>query len=235
LEEQLINTINLLGIRIDEPIVTVTDLLVSVLCFIFFRKLYRSGAKERLSQYFTTYFLFMGVATAMGGLIGHAFLYTIDSSWILPGWICSIISIMLMERAAIEQSRTLLATNLIKVLFITNIVEFLLFLTLTVATANFSFVTVYSIYGLLGVVLSLQMYLFLKTRNLGSLQIMFGIFFGVCAAIFFVSKISIHQWFNFKAISHIFIAVAVFCFYRGAILIQTSETERKNLVLIESI
>jgi len=46
-----INTIHLWGIRIDEPIVTLTDLLVSVLCFIYAYKITNQG---KVKKYFFT-------------------------------------------------------------------------------------------------------------------------------------------------------------------------------------
>lgn len=68
-----INTIHLWGIRIDEPIVTLTDLLVTVLCFIYAYKIHKSGKKEKTFFYFKIYFFTMGIATLLGGIIGHAF------------------------------------------------------------------------------------------------------------------------------------------------------------------
>ncbi len=68
-----INTIYIAGIRIDEPIVTLTDLIVSFLCLYFFYRIQKSGKKEKVFLYFKIYFLNMGIATLLGGLIGHAF------------------------------------------------------------------------------------------------------------------------------------------------------------------
>ena len=44
-----INTVFLFGIQVDEPIVTLTDLLVSVLCFVFAYKIYKRGRPEKYS------------------------------------------------------------------------------------------------------------------------------------------------------------------------------------------
>ena len=100
-----INTVFLFGIKIDEPVVTLTDLLVSVLCFIFAYKIHQNNSSEKVFSYFKLYFLIMGIATALGGIIGHAFMYNFSFYWKLPGWITSMISIMFVERAAIEHTR----------------------------------------------------------------------------------------------------------------------------------
>lgn len=222
-----INTIDLLGIRIDEPIVTITDLLVSVLCFIFFVKLHQSGKKEKVFTYFKIYFLTMSIATALGGLLGHAFLYHFSFYWKLPGWIMSMISIMFVERAAIEHTRIWLSGSLVKVFGIINVIEFLTFLTLTIVTLNFFFVEFHSGYGLMFVVLSLEGFLFWKTKNVASKNILAGIGFAALAALFFMFKISPHQWFNYLSVSHVLMAVAATFFYLGAKKVDMSKNGGK--------
>ncbi len=213
---EIVNTIYIAGIRIDEPVVTLTDLLVSVLCFVFAYRLHKSGKRARVHRYFTIYFFVMGIATALGGLIGHAFLYHFSFYWKLPGWITSMISIMFVERSAIEHTRIVLSTKLVKVFGVINIIEFLTFLTLTVSSLNFFFVEFHSGYGLMFVVLSLEGFLFIKTKNAASKYLLTGVFFAAIAAVFFMCKISIHQWLNYIAVSHIFMAVAAYFFYKGA-------------------
>lgn len=218
-----INIIHIFGIRVDEPIVTLTDLLVSALCLLFFYKIHQTGKKEKVFTYFKIYFLNMGIATLFGGLIGHAFLYQFSFYWKLPGWIMSMIAIMFVERAAIEHTRIWLSDSLVKVFRVINILEFLIFVTLTITTLNFFFVEFHSGYGLMFVVLSLEGFLFIKTKNIASKNILIGIGFAALAAIFFMFKISPHQWFNHISVSHVLMAVAATFFYLGAKRIDMSE------------
>jgi hypothetical protein len=222
-----INTIHLWGIRIDEPIVTLTDLLVSVLCFIYAYKIHRSGKTERTFLYFKIYFFTMGIATFLGGIIGHAFLYAFSFYWKLPGWVMSMISIMFVERAAIEHTRIWLKPSLVKVFGIINIAEFITFLTLTIVTLDFFFVEFHSGYGLMFVVLSLEGFLFLKTKNSAGKYFLAGIGFAAVAAIFFMFKISPHQWFNYLCVSHVFMAISATFFYLGTTKIDMSVIGRK--------
>lgn len=217
-----INTIFFFGIRIDEPIVTLTDLLVSVLCFIFAYKLHKSGKQERVFLYFKIYFLVMGIATALGGIIGHAFMYHFSFYWKLPGWITSMISIMFVERAAIEHSRIRLSERVVKAFRIVNSIELLTFLTLTIATLNFFFVEFHSGYGLMFVVLSLEGLLYFKTKDKASKYIIIGVAFAAMAALIFMNKISLHQWFNYLALSHVLMAIAAWFFYFGTTKIDMS-------------
>jgi len=221
-----INTIYISGIRVDEPIVTLTDLIVSFLCLYFFYRIQKSGKKEKVFLYFKIYFLNMGIATLLGGLIGHAFLYNFSFYWKLPGWIMSMISIMFVERAAIEHTRIWLKETIIKTFRVINILEFLTFLTLTITSLNFFFVEFHSGYGLMFVVLSLEGFLFWKTKNLASKHMLIGVGFAAIAALFFMTKTSPHQWFNYLSVSHILMAVAATFFYIGTTKIDMSVTRK---------
>lgn len=217
-----INTIHLLGIRIDEPIVTLTDLLVSVLCIVYAYRIHQSGKQEKTFLYFKIYFFTMGIATLLGGIIGHAFLYAFSFYWKLPGWIMSMISIMFVERAIIEHTRIWLNDSLVRVFGIINILEFMIFLTLTITSLDFFFVEFHSGYGLMFVILSLEGFLFLKTKNTAGKYILAGVGFAAIAAIFFMFKISPHQWFNYVSVSHVFMAAAATLFYLGTKRIDMS-------------
>ena len=220
-----INIVYLWGIRIDEPLVTATDLLVSFLCFLYAYKIHKSGKTEKTFLYFKIYFFTMGIATFLGGVIGHAFLYLFNNFpgqlfyWKLPGWIMSMISIMFVERAAIEHTRIYLRKSIVSTFKVVNIIEFLIFLTLTITTLNFFFVEFHSGYGLMFVVLSLEGFLFYKTRNTAGKYILTGIGFAAVAALIFMNEISFHQWFNYISASHVLMAVAATFFYLGAIRI----------------
>ena len=242
-----INTIQILGVQIQEPIATVTDLLVSAVCFYAFYKIHKTGKKEKTFIYFKLYFIVMGIATIFGGLLGHAFFYAIKSGlsdatpiqlfgqifyyklgyiWKLPGWITSMFSIMFVERATIEHTKIAIKPNIIKVLRIINIVELLVFLILTIITLNFFFVEFHSGYGLMFVVLSLQLYLFYKTRNKASLTILIGIAVAAVAALIFMNKIDFHQWFNHISASHTLMAVAAVFFYKGVMKIDMKKLNK---------
>ncbi len=221
-----INTIHILGIRVDEPLVTITDLVVSILCIVFSFKIHKSGKKEKTFLYFKIYFFAMGIATLFGGIIGHAFLYAFNFYWKLPGWIVSMISIMFVERAAIEHTRIYLEDSVVNILGIINIIEFLTFLTLTIVTLNFFYVEFHSGYGLMFVVLSLESFLYLKTKNNAGKYFLSGIAFAAIAALFFMFKISPHQWFNYIASSHVFMAIAATFFYIGTKKIDMSATKK---------
>ena len=72
------------------------------------------------------------------------------------------------------------------------------------------------------VVLSLEGFLFLKTKNKASKYMLVGVGFAALAALFFMNKISLHQWFNYLSISHVLMAAAATFFYIGTTKIDMS-------------
>jgi hypothetical protein len=207
------------GIRLDEPVTTITDLLVSAVCFYAYARLTKIGEKQRLHLYLRYYFFSMGLATFFGGVIGHGFLYLFSFAWKLPGWLTSMFSIALIERASIEQARKLISRRLGRALAWLNIIELLTFMTLTFSTLNFFFVEVHTTYGLLIVVASLNIFIFVRTRDPGSRLFIIAVAFSALGALVFMNEWSIHLWFNYLDLSHVLLAVSAYFFYRGSRLI----------------
>lgn len=221
-------SISLFGIRIDEPINTLTDLLVSVVCFYAFYRLTKRKLSAKTFVYFRMYFLLLGLATLFGGLVGHGFLYIFSFAWKLPGWIISMLSVAFIERSSIEHARQHIDPRIGKFFLILNIIELLTVMTITTYTLNFEWVELHSGYGLLGVVLPFHGYTYFKTRDRGSLIIVGAVMIASTAALIFMNQISLHAWFNYIDISHVLVAMAAFVFYRGALQLNTRRTLGKN-------
>jgi hypothetical protein len=93
---------------------------------------------------------------------------------------------------------------------------------LTITTLDFFFVEFHSGYGLMFVVLSLEGFLFLKTKNTAGKYLLTGVGFAALAALFFMTKMSPHHWFDYLCVSHVFMAIAATFFYMGAARIEMS-------------
>lgn len=209
-------SIYLLGIRIDEPVNMFTDLVVSAVCLISYHQLRKKTLQNKTLVYFQGYFLLLGLATLLGGLIGHGFLYLLSFPWKLPGWILSMLSVALIERSSIEHARPLIDPRVGKFFLVLNIIELLTIMTVTIYTLNFEWVEFHSGYGLLAVVLPFHGYNYWKTRDQGSLIILKAVGVACIAALVFMNEISLSQWFNHIDISHVLMAIAAFFFYKGA-------------------
>ena len=208
--------IEILGIQINEPVTTVTDLIVSAVCFYAFFKLRKISGKEKLHLYLTYFFFSMGMSTAFGGIIGHGFMYLFSDYWVLLGWCSSIVAVNLMERAVLIYASDLINEKTWKILSLINTAELPVFLLLTLFTLNFLFVVIYSTYGLLLFVGSFSVFIYKKTKSEGSKFFLIAVLFATIGALIFMNEWSIHIWFNYMDTSHCLMAVSAFFFYKGA-------------------
>ena len=210
-------SVEVFGILIMEPVVTLTDLLVSSVCLYAYLKLKKIDHQGQSHQYFRWYFLIMAIATAFGGITGHAFQYALGLTWKLPGWLISMLAISALERGIISFLSPIVSKKTTKLLGVANIIELTTFAALSFITLNFFYVQVHSAYGLALVVFPLCFYAYWKTGNRGSKIICRSVMFTSLAAFFYTSKISISPWFNHLDISHCIMAVGTYLFYRGAV------------------
>jgi hypothetical protein len=211
------------AIRIDEPVATATDVLVSAVCFYAFYKLTQKKLPGRAQWYFRYYFLLIGIATFLGGVIGHGFLYALSFPWKLPGWTISMVSVALIERSAISHARRLIKRAVVRFFLVVNIVELVIIMTLTLTTLDFFWVEFHSAYGLLIVVFSFHAYTYYRTKDKGSATIMWAVGITAIASLVFMNELSPHTWFNYLDLSHTLLAIASYVFYRGALRLERRE------------
>ncbi len=156
------------GIRILEPVTTLTDLLVGAVCFYAYWRIQKEKLSGKNILYMKYYFLTMGMATCIGGLIGHGFLYAVNEHWKLLGWYISMVSIALIERSAIGHASRFVSSRNRKIFMAINVLELLIFMALTAYTLHFRFVQIHSFYGLLIVVFSFHLFTYIKSKDIGS-------------------------------------------------------------------
>jgi hypothetical protein len=206
--------INIGGLRIDEPVTTLTDILVTLVCFYAYRKLSKDKKEKRSAFYFKYFFLMMGFSTLLGGLLGHAFQYYFGFIWKTPGWVTGMCSVAFIERGAIMQARGLMKPKLSHFFSVLNIAELVIFLFVALYSLNFFFVEIHASYGLLEVFL-FELYVNHKIRDKGSRIIMLGVIVSTLAALTHMSRIPLFTWFNYTDLSHILMACGAYVFYLG--------------------
>jgi hypothetical protein len=218
-----------LGIRIDEPIATITDVLVSIVCLYAFIQMRRKGLNAWSQIHFRRYFLLVAIATALGGIIGRGFLYAFSFSWKLPGWIVGIISVALIERAAISHAQALIKPRIGKFFLVFNIIEMIAILAITMMTLDFKWVEFHNGYGLIVNVAGFHGYTYYRTRDKGSLIILYAVGITAIASIVFTNELSMHTWFNYIDTSHVLLAIAAYVMYIGATRLNTWGEELKTV------
>ncbi len=211
----------LFGITILEPFTVLTNLLIALACFY----AYYGLKKRKLNISFTHryigyFFLLIGCATIIGGVVGHAFLYATGFYGKIPGWYISMAGVAAFERAVISHSRPLMNKNIGRFFSVLNIFEILTFMILSLVKLDFLYVELHATYGLVVVVFSFELYVYLKTKEKAFKYLLYATAAGVGAILCHALKLSLNRWFNYNDISHLFMAVSILFYYRFALLIK---------------
>ena len=219
-------SIELFGLVFHTPVTALTDVIVAIICFEAYRRLSRPPSKGEVHQLFRYYFLTMSLATFLGGVVGHALMHYLPFFMKLPGWITSMFSVALLERALIQYARKYLNKSVGVFFSALNIVELLTFMILSFVTLNFQYVLIHAAYGIAIVVGGFGTFIYLRERSTGSRQMLLGVGACIVGATFFQFQIGWSKWFNHVDISHVFMMLASVLFYRGCrLLIVSSEVQ----------
>jgi hypothetical protein len=212
-----LTSISIAGLRIDEPVASITDLIVSFVCLYAFFGLKKIPQKPYPAILMQYYFLTMGLATLFGGLIGHAFLYAFSFKYKLLGWLISMLSIALLERSTIEYAKpNIKNVRLFQFFNLLNIIDISFFVLLTLLTLQFFYVELHSSYGLLIVTAGFHGFVFCKTKSKASFYSLIGVGISAIAALFFMNQWIIHTWFNHIDVSHLLMSLAAWFFYKSS-------------------
>lgn len=211
-------SIEVLGVRVDEPVTMMTDILVAVICFYAFFMMIRRGGEGKVFTYLKYFFLLMGVSTFLGGFLGHGFNYALNIYWKLPYWLISMFSVALAERAVIVYSGGLTKPIYARVFRWMNLIELGIFIVIAFWTLDFIFVVAHSAYGLLFIVGIFHGYIYYKTKHKGSRLFLIGVAWSLLGAVVFLSRFGFGHWFNHLDISHVLMAISAWFFYKGAMI-----------------
>jgi hypothetical protein len=221
-ENYLQPSIEILNLRIDEPITTATDLLLAAVCFYAFYRIRQLEHTGKVKRYFKYYFLTLGLGAMFGGLFGHAFLYRLAPQWKLLSWILTMVSVLLLAHALMEVTKPLIKPVVSRLISRINLMILAIALFFTLWTLAFSPVMYYTIFGMIVVVGSLCYFYFQKTGSRGVLIMMGAIGVGLISAMVASFGWGLSPWFNHNDISHVILTFSAFSLYKGAALIMAS-------------
>lgn len=215
-------SIEVFSLRIDEPITAITDLVLAAVCFYAFVRIKRHEAEGRIKWYFKYYFLTLGLGALAGGILGHAFYYSLSPMWKLVSWVFTLASVGLIAHALVEMSRPLFRPAFSRMVARMNILILLLALSYTLWTLAFSAVQYYTMFGMIVVVGSLSYLIYQRTRSRGMLKLMLAVGFGIVSALIFTYEWGLGPWLNHMDISHLILSYSALTLYKGASLILTA-------------
>ncbi len=204
------------GVRITEASITLTSLLITLVCFYAFRRLGKAGLIEDSTRLFRIFLVLMGLSTLIGGLVGHAFTYALPFVFKAPGWILGVIAVSALEQASIVRARSYIGRTRARIVTWLNVGTLFIGLWLILTILWFPIVEIQAAFGMLLVVGLLEGYLLWKTGRPTHRYILLSLPFAVAGALVHVLKFSPSIWFNFFDVGHVLICGTIWMIMRGA-------------------
>ncbi len=209
--------IEVLGVKILEPMTSFTDLITGSVCYIIFFLLNKEEVKEPAYRYLKFYFLFIGTATLWGAIFSHAFLYLVTFSWKAVGWSSSAVGMYLIENGALlnyKRHHPETKLGFLKYVFALQLLIFFL-LILNPGTRVFTVTNSNIAIGMILFVFPLFLMTYLKTKSRGNKMILYFFFASLIPGLTFNTKLTLHDFFNYHDISHILMALCMVLLYFG--------------------
>ena len=216
--------IEILGIIIMEPAVSFSDIITGLISLMLAYSLWRKKSPDKSLQLFMYYFVFMGIATVVAGIIGHGLLYYISPDWKIVGWSLSAIGLFFLEQASLEYFKTQLGTGLFKNLKILTKLQLVAFFILLMFpfTRSFTLVQFNATFCYIGIILPLYSYSIYVWKNPSSWLVIAAIALASLAALVYNMKIAINQWFNHHVFTHVLMALYVLLIYYAVNKLHTA-------------
>ena len=211
-------SIDVLNLRIDEPITTITDILLGIICFYAFFRIWKLKKGGSARAYFLSYFLILGLGAITGGLLGHAFQYCLADGWKLVSWTLTLVSVALMVQAFLGIAATIIRKRIATMITLINVLAFFLAAFLAFRSIDFAPVKYYAIFGMVLLCGSLSFLIYQKTGNRAVLVLMGGVGIGFLSAIIFSLQWGLSHWFNHRDLSHIILCFSVYYVYKGLVM-----------------
>ncbi len=215
-------SIELLGLRIDEPITTLTGIFIAATCFYCCYKLRETDLSHPILKFMYYFQLTLGWSSLLGGILGHAFLYKLGMVWKLPGWELAMISAFAMAQASLLRFYGTERRQAYKKGTWANAISLTVCSVLSAYTLNFLWVEIYTAIGLLAIMSTVEYRLYKSGDRGVSALLLTGMIPMLISVVFIVVKFSASPWFNYFDISHLFICATVVYFFK-ALQVQSAE------------
>lgn len=212
------------GIRIDEPVTTLTDFLFTAVCVFAFVKTKHLSGNKGVNLY-RWFFLLTGLSAFVSAVIGHAFLYYFGFEAKIYGWVTGILSASFAQFAALHHTRSSIGLKAFKLLQLANYLEIVFVTVLLFKVFSFVVVEIHTAYALVLNVVILESIHYKKTGSPLSKHMLIGVGIAVLAVFCHIFKLAISEWFNHLDLSHIFMCIGVYVMYRGVKHFKANEIQ----------
>lgn len=205
-------TITISGIAVHEPTTVLTDFIIAIIAISFYIKLKKN--KDQTTIYWSFFFLFLGIATFVGAF-SHA-LFSIHEGWAyksfwLPMQVINGIGIYYAQQATlISVLENSPAKNKWRMSYI---IQLLVFIIALLCIQKYLVSIIENAVALIPI-----MILHYKDKRPFAKTIANGIAVSFITAFVHLGKLSLHDYFNYNDLAHVFIMISLYIMYKGVSL-----------------
>ena len=206
------------GVALMEPTTTVTDLLITVACFVAAWRLTKGPQHGKATTFLWWFFVITGIATACGGILGHGWAWYFGPQARFIGFSIGMFGVAAIERSSITWANQFIENKKLGQFFLVlNLVEITFMLIYCAITLHFKWVEFHSVYGFLVVVLGFHGYTYWKTRDQGSKFFLWNTLNLLLVAYVFNAPLIIDEWFNHRDLAHVLMCVSMYILLLGGL------------------
>jgi hypothetical protein len=202
-------------LRIAEPVITLTGLVIGAVAWYAWMRLGRISNPLPEQRMVRIFFGYMSASAVVGAFIGHAFLYHFPFYFKLPGWVLSMVAASALERSAIFRIDGWVGEKTNRLLLSLNIFKWFVFVGIVGVTVYYPVVQIHmAICMLLGLGVA-EFLLWKRDKDDASRLMLLSIVPALVAALIGVFKLSPSIWFAHQDVSHMFICVSLWLLMLG--------------------
>lgn len=208
------------NVAIHEPVAVFTSYIISGMCFYYYWKLKKTEAQHAAISPWAKHLLFVGFASLVGSF-SHGFFavhqgFGYEMFW-LPMQVLNITAVYFAQQAVLNSVLTHSPFN--KYWKLSYNIQLAIFLTSVFIFHNFLVVIINAVVGIIPLIVLL--FKNSKKEN-SSLWIATSFFILASSAIIFITKFTLHKYFNHIDLSHVIMMLCLWMIYKGAKKLSTS-------------
>jgi hypothetical protein len=205
-----------------EPVTTLTDFLVALVCWFAFFQFHKiKGSKSETYPWFKRYFFIFAIGMTSAAWLGHGLQAYVPARAKAFGWMCGATGLMFLQFGSFQLIKETTVAWLKKVLPLWFIVQWLTAISLMVIRLNvsvpdaFMVTQINSTVAIIGTVLPMHFYAFKRVGISGSKIVLGALGYSIIPGIVYSQQLSIHRWFNYHDISHVLMAIFMTIMFLG--------------------
>ena len=205
------NQLELFGLVILEPVASLTDVITGLTALMVFRWMRQQDVSGQGYKNFKEFFLFLGLATVSGGILGHGLLHYLHFNWKMVGWILGSIALFQIERGSIKLFESELRKDVSRWLMRLVNLQLAVFIILMInpSTRIFKVVQMNSLFTYVIFLLPLFFIALVKWKHQKSMYLILSIIWLAFVGFIYNNQIGLHQWFNHHVLTHVLMTVYV--------------------------